>query len=167
MYIIKKRVHGIDTLTYEKSIVLSKFVPIGLLDLLRSLPEDTYVLGVCYDKDNQICMSGKIKNSETPILAMKREMREELYLSTKKLVFFSKLGRNFFYKVKITDCDLNYKFGTNENEDTPKRVVGCVYGKFSDVENYINTVEIDENNVDNIKGVWAVHRDELLRVLNN
>lgn len=167
MYIIKKRVDGTDKLTYEKSIVLSKFVPLGLLEVLVSLPEDTYVLGVCYDTDNQICMSGKIKSTETPILAMKREMREELYLSTKKLVFLLKRGKNFFYKVNITDCDLNHRFGINKNEDTSNRVVGCVYGKFSDIETYIKKVEINDDNVDNIKGVWAVHKEELLNVLGN
>ena len=167
MYVVKlkDKETGVYKIKYKRDITLSKFIPKGLGSVINTIPDDNYVLGVCYNNDNQICMSGKMKLKESPMRAMKREMQEEMYLSTSDLIYCKRIGNNYFYKVDIQDCNINYWEKINTENDVNKRVVCCIYGKFSDIIDYITNVRINEDNSDNIKGVWAVDKKTLLDII--
>lgn len=167
MFVLKKRIEGEYKILYKKEIILSKFIPKGLYDVILNIPDDMYVMGVCYDTDNQICMSGKMKKFESPIVSIKREMQEEMNLSSTKLNFCKKVYNNYFFKVNIKDCNIDYYQQVNDNNDINKRVVCCIYGKFSDVIDYIKKINIKQDNCDNITGVWAIEKNDLLKIIKD
>ena len=56
MYVVKlkDKETGVYKIKYKKDITLSKFIPKGLGSVINTIPDDNYVLGVCYNNDNQI-----------------------------------------------------------------------------------------------------------------
>jgi len=167
MYTVKKLINGGYVITNEEDIKISKFIPNGLIEIIKDIPKNSYVLGVCYDTDNQICMSGKMKLNETPLLSMKRELKEELNINTNKLVYCSRIYNNIFYKLNISNTKLLKYKEKNDSKDVNERVVCCVYGTYKNMMKYINSITLNPDNEDNIIGVWTARKKDILTTIYN
>ena len=166
MYTVKKLINGGYVITKEDDIKISKFIPCGLFDIIKDeVPNNYYILGVCYDNDNQICMSGKMKENEIPLISMKRELKEELNISTNKLIYCNSKYNNIFYKLNISNTKLINYTETDPNIDIHKRVVCCVYGTYKNMIKYINTINLNTSNEDNIIGVWTASKKDILNII--
>ena len=147
-------------------IRISLFKPQGLKQILESIPSNNYVLGVGYEEgDYQICISGKKKFDETLDNALNREMYEELSLLPKiqpKIEFRDK--HNHFYKINVSDTViLNSYLSDNLTYDTKDRVIACVYGSEVDILDYLENVNLDKDNEDNITHIWTDKAENLLK----
>lgn len=169
MYIIKKfnKDSNNNSIEYVDKLNISKFIPDGLKELIESLPDEMYILGVCYTTDNQICMSGKMKLYESPLASIKRELLEEMNISSNNIIFCKQIKNNIFYNLNIQNCNLNYSNKINTNIDLKNRVVCCVYGKYDNVINYMNKFKLNKNNEDNIVGIWASKKLNILNIINS
>jgi hypothetical protein len=140
------------------SIRISSFKPKGLKQMLSTLPQTLFVLGVGYDKgDYQICISGRKKINEKISHTINREMYEELSLVPKFPVSFVKTDNNYFSKVNIRDTILLPPdlFRETSSDDTKERAIICVYGNFTQVMRYMSEVKGFPENNDSITHIWA------------
>ena len=140
------------------NIRISPFKPKGLKEMLSTLSEKQFVLGVGYNQgDYQICISGRKKIKEKISHTINREMYEELLLVPKFPLSFAKIDNNYFSKVNIKDTILLPPdlFTETSNHDTKERAIICVYGDFMQVMDYMTTVKGFPANNDSITHIWA------------
>lgn len=152
----------------DRYMRINSFVPEGLVNLIRNTPKNSYILGVSYiHGDNQICISGHPKQNETLIQGFKRELREELYITTpRKLRPLFQIENNYFYKFSINSCVLCNAGNENKHEDREERVVVCVYGSELEIFRYMIQLGIKHPNSDGICSIWAGPKNKILRLIN-
>ena len=92
-------------------------------------------------------------------------MFEELSLSImREPVLELNSGKNYFYKININETEIeNSNIPTSTNLDTKERVVGCIYGTEIDILEYLDNVNLDRNNCDNITHIWTDSAENLLK----
>lgn len=167
MFIVKRFENNNCKLEFINKLTISKFVPDGLKEIIELLPNNMYVLGVCYKDDSQICMSGKMKQDENPLESIKRELLEEMNLWSNKIKFCKQIKNNIFYNLDIQNCNVNYWNKVNTNKEGLNRVVCCVYGEYKNIMNYMNKFDLNLNNEDNIIGIWASKKSDILNIINS
>ena len=152
----------------ERFMRINNFIPEGLVSLIKNTPRNSYILGVSYiHGDNQICISGHPKKNESLSQGFKRELREELYITThRKLKPLFQIDKNYFYKFSINSCDLCGIARENKNEDKEERVVVCVYGSELEIFRYMVQLGIKCPNSDGICSIWAGPKNKILRIIN-
>ena len=154
------------TIMISENLRISLFRPQGLKRIIESIPPKNYILGVGYQEgDYQICISGRKKKGEELTEAIRREMFEELSLSImREPVLELNSGKNYFYKININETEIeNSNIPTSTNLDTKERVVGCIYGTEIDILEYLDNVNLDRNNCDNITHIWTDSAENLLK----
>lgn len=150
-----------------ETIKLSRFRPLGLKTIMKTIPHDNYIVGVGYSEgDYQICISGRKKVNETLSQTLYREMTEELsiYPIIKPEIFFSS-GCNNFYKININNTNFRINNTRNTDLDTKERIIACVYGTELDILEYLEEVKISKDNEDRITHIWAGKVCNLIRYL--
>ena len=148
---------------------ISLFRPQGLRRIIESIPPENYILGVGYGEgDHQICISGRKKLGESPADAIKRETFEELSLSViKEPKLEMKFGKNYFYKINIRETILTDALSKlHTGLDTRERVVGCIHGTEQDILGYLENVNLDIHNCDNITHIWTDKAENVLNYVN-
>lgn len=150
-------------------IRINNFIPEGLIDLIKHTPRNSYILGVSYiHGDNQLCISGHPKKNETLFQGFRRELREELYVTTsRKLKPLFRIDKNYFYKFSINSCYNCKSLEENKSEDKEERVVVCVYGSELEIFRYMINLGIKNKNSDGICSIWAGPKNKILRIINN
>ena len=159
---------GKNTISILNNIKISNFKPWGLKHLMSTLDPTNYVLGVGYGYgDHQICISGRVKRSESIFRGANRELYEELSLNFKNIPKpFMISGRNIYYKVNIKDTVLKESYGeTDCREDTNTRVVICIYGLESDILDYMDNVRLRPDNCDSITTIWCDKVENIQKLL--
>lgn len=153
----------------RKNLRISSFKPNGMREMLLTLSEDDFVLGVGYEQgDYQICISGRKKSKEEISHTFNREMYEELSIVPSKLpLFYTKHQNNYFTKVRIADTQLLEPnlFAETDDDDTKERGIVCVYGKITEIMNYLGAVDIYVNNNDSITHLWADSVKNILKYI--
>ena len=147
---------------------INGFFPKGLKKTIKSIPDNSYVLGVGYEHgDNQVCISGHPKLGESLIEGLKRELKEELYMITNENVQYMYSNEdNYFYKINIKDTRISREYIENNQKDSKKRVIICVYGTELEILNYmINLGDYNVNN-DYIDSIWSCTKEKILKIIN-
>lgn len=153
----------------ETQLCISSFKPEGMKEMLSTLPEGDFVLGVGYDQgDYQICISGRKKTNENISHTFNREMYEELSLVPSKLPLeYTKCYNNYFTVVNITDTQLLQPdlFAESDQDDTKVRGIICIHGKFTNIVNYLTNVKLNPDNNDSITHIWGDRVKNILQYL--
>jgi|AACY02.10.fsa_nt_gi hypothetical protein len=151
------------------NLCISSFKPSGLVEILGTIPEQHFILGVGYNEgDYQICISGRKKSTEDIIHTFSREMYEELSIvPTKPLVVFSRKTNNHFTKIHIGDTQLLNPdlFEESDKDDTKERGIICVHGSFVEIVSYLTKVKIHPQNSDCITHIWADTAKNILQYI--
>lgn len=149
-------------------IYLNNFFPKGLKKIIKTIPDNSYILGVGYEfGDNQICISGHPKLGESLVEGLQRELKEELYITTKEnLVFIYNNENNYFYKLDIRKTKIERTYIENNTKDSKNRVIICVYGPELSIFHYM--IELGDYNVNNdgINTIWACSKEKILKLIN-
>lgn len=155
-------------ITTDRYMRINNFVPEGLVSLIRNTPKNSYILGVSYiHGDNQVCISGHPKQNESLSQGFKRELREELYVTTnRRLRPLFQINNNYFYKFNINTCYICGMGIENKTEDKDERIVACVYGSELDIFRYMVSLGIKCPNSDGICSIWAGPKNKILRIIN-
>ena len=154
-------------------IRISEMRPDYLKKIVRGLfregkiNDNSYILGVIYtdgkgiDTDYQIGITGTCKETEHYLMAMNRELGEELGLSSNKLTM-KKYKNNRGYYVNIRDCEYIAQSANGARINAQLRdeydKVGCiVYGDRDAISNCINRANIYRyHSDDNITGIVGI-----------
>ena len=147
---------------------INNFFPKGLKKIIKTIPDNGYILGVGYEfGDNQICISGHPKIDESLIEGLKRELKEELYMTTENIIdCLYDNDDNYFYKIDIKNTKINTTYIENNNKDSKKRVIICVYGPELSIVKYM--IELGDYNVNNdgINTIWTCSKEKILKLIN-
>lgn len=155
-------------ITIPDKLKISLFKPYGLRKTIDSIPKQNYVLGVGYEEgDYQICISGRKKRNEKLQDTVSREMFEEISLLPKYTPQLSfNIGRNYFYKINISDTYIVHnKLRVNTQYDTVERVIICIHGTQWEIMDYLEKVNLDKYNCDNITHIWADKAENIMKYL--
>ena len=88
-------------------------------------------------------------------------------LWSNKIKFCKQVQNNIFYNLDIQNCNVNYWNKINTNKEGRNRVVCCVYGTYKDIMNYMNKSDLNVQNEDNIIGIWACKKLDVLNIIEN
>ena len=149
---------------------ISNFLPNGLLELIKNkIPDGNFILGVCYGLgDSQICISGHPKINENNSEGAKRELKEELSLTTENsLIKINEIGENTFYCLDLKESLIEKNENTNENVDKKERSIICVHGSEKNILHYLANVKFNTLNEDNIVSIWSCEKQKLVIYLEN
>jgi len=149
-------------------IRLNNFFPKGLKKIIKTVPDNNFILGVGYEHgDSQICISGHPKIGEDLGQGLRRELKEELYMVTREnleCIYYNE--NNYFYKINITETEIDRTYIENNTKDSKERVIICVYGAELNILEYmINLGDYNINN-DSINNIWACSKEKILRLIN-
>ena len=156
-----------NSITLVDSLLISSFKPRGLKTVLEGIPKSDYVLGVGYSEgDYQICISGRRKINEQIHSTVSREMYEELSLVPAQPVnIILKDKKNYFFAMNIVNTTLMTPLIGSHSpvSDSTDRAIICVHGKMHDIFNYIDLVQLPEDNGDFITHIWAESAEGILK----
>ena len=143
----------------RKRVKLSSFYPLQIKEMISSLPEDVYILGVGYKEgDFQVGITGKVKENESYKEASKRELREETRLHG--LTRYHRIDENVYLSdikdLKIGDSQEDERFDDFKRD----HVYICVYGSEEDMLRYLQRIQFKDEE-DGIVFVWALPVESL------
>ena len=154
-----------NSIRLKNTLKISKFFPEKLAELIEFyVPEGNHILGVTYSSgDSQICISGHPKIDETLCEGTRRELKEELCLSTNlNIEFCHREKDNHFCFLNIKDTFLTDNRELKNNEDIKSRSIICVYGDEKDILYYLSKINYNLNNSDKIVSLWSTTKKKIL-----
>lgn len=168
-----------NSITFEKKVVVSHFIPKDLKENITRLPENSYILGVGYQKGHQnyfipenekygefqIGISGHPHEDEEGIEGFDRELEEELSL---KILDYSNITKNNnTFCINIKDCTIcGIKNEEKDGIDKKERFIMLVYGDKNDALNYLEKIEVNGLNNDKIKYLWCCEKETAIKTID-
>jgi hypothetical protein len=159
-----------NSIRLKNKLRISKFFPEKLAELIEFyVPEGNHILGVTYSSgDSQICISGHPKVDENLYEGTRRELKEELCLSTNlNLEFCHKENNNYYCFLNIKDTYLTDNRELNNNRDIKPRSIICVYGEEKDILHYLSKINYNLQNSDKIISLWSTTKRNILNYHTN